>query len=199
MINGPADPAARIADLIDRLGRYLRGHEHGGGLNPAQWEALRYLARANRYSRNPSALTAFLGSTKGTVSQTLIALESKGLIERALEPGDRRQLRLSVTAAGTRLLADDPLGMFSAAAAAISGAAQRQTAEALEDLLRTLQLRHGRKTFGVCRGCRFLQRDSAAAEPGGPHRCGLTGEPLSWADTTQICAEEQPAAVARVT
>src|SRR3546814_1620435 len=91
----PASNATiRIADLLDRLGRYLRSREHAGDLNPVQWEALRYLAQANRYSVNPSALTEFLGSTKGTVSQTLIVLESKGLISRDADPGDRRQLRL---------------------------------------------------------------------------------------------------------
>ena len=76
----PSVPALRAASLIDRLGRLMRSGEHAGDLNPAQWEALRYLARANRFSRTPAALAQYLGSTRGTVSQTLIALEDHGRI-----------------------------------------------------------------------------------------------------------------------
>lgn len=184
----------RIADLLDRLGRYLRSREHAGDLNPAQWESLRYLAQANRYSLNPSALTEFLGSTRGTVSQTLIALESKGLISREADPADRRQLRLGLTKAGRAQLARDPLQELVTAAGALDVTAQRRTADALTELLATLQRRHGRRTFGICAECRFLLRDDAAGQEGGPHRCGLTREPLSADDTGQICAEQEPRA-----
>ena len=69
-----------IAWPLERLTRLMRAGEHEGGLNPAQWEALRYLSRANRFSNSPIALTRFLGSTKGTISQTIKALERKGFI-----------------------------------------------------------------------------------------------------------------------
>ena len=60
---------------LERLARLMRAREHEDGLNPAQWEALRFLSRANRFSNAPGALTRYLGATKGTVSQTLMALE----------------------------------------------------------------------------------------------------------------------------
>jgi len=194
MTASASNPAARLADLLDRLGRYLRGREHSSGLNPAQWEALRYLVKANRYSRNPSALTDFLGSTKGTVSQTLIALETKGLVTRDVDPADRRQVRLGLTGRGRVQLAEDPLLELVAAASALDAATQRKAADALAELLRGLQRRHGRKTFDVCRSCRFLLRNDAPGARGGPHRCGLTREPLSDADTDQICVEQEPQA-----
>ena len=62
---------ARIAALVDRLGRMAHGMQYASGLNPAQWEALRFIARANRYSRSPGAIARYLGTTRGTVSQTL--------------------------------------------------------------------------------------------------------------------------------
>ena len=73
-----ADDAREAAFLIDRLERLTRGRESGGGLNPAQWEALRFLSHANRFSRTPAALADYLGSTRGTISQTLIALQLNG-------------------------------------------------------------------------------------------------------------------------
>ena len=39
--------------LLERLARVLQNEAHTGGLKPTQWEALRYLARANRFSRTP--------------------------------------------------------------------------------------------------------------------------------------------------
>ena len=44
--------------LINRLERIARAGAGAGALNPAQWEALRYLGRANRFSRTPAALAA---------------------------------------------------------------------------------------------------------------------------------------------
>ena len=42
-----------------------------------------FIARANRFSRTPAALADYAGSTRGTISQTLIALEQKGLVRQA--------------------------------------------------------------------------------------------------------------------
>ncbi|CAH2394963.1 hypothetical protein [Mesorhizobium ventifaucium] len=62
----PVSPEAlEAAHLIDRLERLARSGEQSGRLNPAQWDALRYLARANRFSRTPAALANYLASTRG--------------------------------------------------------------------------------------------------------------------------------------
>ena len=86
------DPGPDIAHSLERLGRIMRAAEHDGELNPAQWEGLRYLGRANRFSNSPGALTRYLGATKGTVSQTLKALERKGFIAKATRPGVKRSI-----------------------------------------------------------------------------------------------------------
>jgi DNA-binding MarR family transcriptional regulator len=86
----------------------IRADEHTGDLNPAQWGALRYLSRCNRFSNAPAALTRYLGATKGTVSQTLIALERKGLIEKSVRPGEARSVILSLTEEGEKRLLADP-------------------------------------------------------------------------------------------
>lgn len=92
------EPAAlQAAQLIDRLERLARGADTGGAVNPAQWTALRYLARANRFSRTPAALAEFMQSTRGTVSQTLIALEHKSLLTRTQNERDRRSIDLALT------------------------------------------------------------------------------------------------------
>jgi DNA-binding MarR family transcriptional regulator len=186
--------SAEITDLLERLTQFQRSCQQGDGLNPAQWTALRYLAKANRYSRNATALTAFLGSTKGTISQTLNALERKRLIARRPDPRDGRAFTIELTAAGQDQLGRDPLSDMTAAVAELFPVAQQGLRDHLTDLLTGLQKRNGRQAFGICHTCRFFRRNAAVGETGGPHRCGLTQEPLADTDIGLICAEHQHAA-----
>jgi DNA-binding MarR family transcriptional regulator len=105
---------AAIAFVLERLARLMRSEEHAEGLNPAQWEGLRYLGRANRFSNSPGALTRYLGATKGTVSQTLMALERKGFIAKSSRPGEKRSITLRLTTRGESALARDPWNRLAA-------------------------------------------------------------------------------------
>jgi DNA-binding MarR family transcriptional regulator len=183
------DRAATAADAIERLSRLLRGLEHETDLAPAQWQALRYLARANRYSRTPGALAQYLAATKGTVSQTVRALERKKLIRRRSDSVDRRVVRLELTASGQTRLTGDPLRILTDAARDIDATLTRE----LVEVLRRLQLGNDHRAFGQCATCRFFRRDDAVGERGGPHRCGLTREPLNAADSVRICVEHEAA------
>jgi DNA-binding MarR family transcriptional regulator len=182
-------PASRLPDLLERIGRLLRGARHRTDpLNPAQWEALRFLGQANRYSRTPTALTRYLGSTKGTVSQTLIALERKGLVRRSDDPRDRRGVRLGLTSRGRANLQRDPL--LDLLAGIDSGLLSRLEAD-LGDLLIHLQRGNRHRPFGLCGTCRFFEREVGEGAGGTPHRCGLTREPLTTLEADQICAEHE--------
>lgn len=177
--------------LLERLGRLLQNDAHREGLKPTQWEALRYLARANRFSRSPGAVTAYLGVTKGTVSQTLAALERKGLIEKTSLPSDRRNVAIKVTRRGRALLKKDPLGELETAARGVSNKRLAQMGGDLQALLsEALRVRDGRP-FGACKTCRYFERN---AKEGNPHRCGLLEEPLSAADGELVCVEQEPRA-----
>lgn len=187
------ESSQRLADLIERLGRLLRSRENAGALNPAQWEALRYLSRANRFSRTPGALSRYLVATKGTVSQTVLALERKGLLRRGGDPADARVARLELTSAGQRVLQRDPLAEFEAAARRLPAGRTRAATEGLEALLRGLLAEREHQTFGQCSTCRFFQRDALKGRRGGPHHCGLLDEPLSDADSEAICVEHEAA------
>ena len=43
---------------FERLGRLVQSEAHAAGLQPVQWEALRFLERANRFSRTAAAVTS---------------------------------------------------------------------------------------------------------------------------------------------
>lgn len=186
----PREDAALAAELIERLGRLLRAERHAQGLNPVQWEALRYLARCNRFSNTPGALAAYLPATKGTVSQTLIALEQKGLIERLDDPLSARVTRLAITAAGRKLSAKDPIGELTGAIESIPSAKASELADTLLAVLSVWQAARGGKPFGICRTCVHFQKNA----PGSAHWCKLMQHKLSEADSLLICAEHKTAA-----
>jgi len=180
----------RIAALLERLGRLAFTESYSQGLNPVQWEVLRYLARANRFSNTAMALTAYLGLTKGTVSQSVKALEGKGLLRKRADSRDRRNVRLFLTAAGRRLLFRDPLRGIEEASATMPERVRRRLAADLNSLLGHSLAVRGRQPFGLCRECRYFARNHP---DGGPHRCLLLEEPLSNPDSGLICLEQTAA------
>lgn len=180
-----------ILILLERIGRILQNDGHSEGLKPTQWEALRFFERANRFSRSPSALTAYLGMTKGTVSQTVSALEKKGLVEKATGDADRRHVQIEMTAKGDKLLKRDPLEAMAASLSRLPASQRQELKKDLGDFLRTALRQRDGRPFGVCKTCRYFQKN---ARGGGPHKCGLLDEPLSAADSEMICVEHDAAA-----
>ncbi|WP_292898060.1 MULTISPECIES: MarR family winged helix-turn-helix transcriptional regulator [unclassified Nitratireductor] len=176
--------------MIGRLARIVTHDGHAAGLKPAQWEALRYLARANRFSRTPGALTAYLGATKGTVSQTLMALERAGLIRKSADPADRRSVRLELTEAALSLLPRDETLRFEAAMETMNEEERRALRIGLSALLSARIAADGGRPFGLCRECRHFREGERGP---GKHLCGLLKEPLSDEDATHICVEHEAA------
>lgn len=181
---------AELHDHLERLCNLLRSHARaagaGLGLQPVQLDALHYLAQCNRYSDTPQAVTEYLGLTKGTVSQTLKVLETKGLLEKVSDTHDRRVVHLRVTPGGLDLLDQvTPSPLLRRIDMGRPDAGLDATVEGLRRLLRAIQRANGLRTFGVCESCRFNQKAVEGT------RCGLTGEPLSAADLRRICREHE--------
>ncbi len=177
-------PAASLAKL-ERLARLLRQAGHARGLNPVQWEALRYLARCNALSHSPGAMARYLGSTKGTVSQTVKALAAKGLLRKDVSGQDSRGVDLFLTEAGRDLLADDQVLTIQADIAALSDKTHRRFGRALDILLEQERLRHGEPSFGHCLTCKFYRE----ASTGLAAHCMKVNASVSAAEAELICVE----------
>lgn len=177
---------------LERLARVMRAREHDGDLNPAQWEALRYLSRANRFSNSPGALTRYMGATKGTISQTVIALERKGLITKSARGGEKRSLSLVLTPAGEAMLSKDPWREVAAAADDLGGKTRRRLYRGLRELLATEIQRAGLATFGNCPSCRFFREKGRDRDVAGPHLCMFYEQPVTQDHATRICAVHEP-------
>jgi DNA-binding MarR family transcriptional regulator len=181
-----------LLDLIDRLARLARTGRQQSDVVPAQREALSYLARANRFSRTPSALAIYLGVTKGTVSQTVIALERRGYLTKTANPADARSVRLDLTGRGRDALFEVPVEPLARAMQSLPAARRTEIDSALVTLLSSMIAETGGRPFGLCKLCRHFEGDGRHPA-GGPHRCRLLDEPLSIADSELICAEQQAA------
>ncbi len=175
-----------VLNLLERLARVINNDASMSELKPAQWEALRFFSQANRFSSNPSALTAYMGVTKGTVSQTINALERKSLLKKKKGKGDGRAVNIVLTKRGNDKLSEDPLQKLVLNLSDISSEKLGVLSSILEELLtKAIEQRAG-IPFGICKTCLYFERDSAQ---GAPHLCALLEVPLSDEDSSLICRE----------
>ena len=97
--------ARETAELLLLLGRFVQAEAYHGNLSPAHWMALRFFARANSFSRTPSAFAEFQATTRGTATQTIKALEAGEYLVRQQSEADGRSVSLRLTSKGKKALA----------------------------------------------------------------------------------------------
>lgn len=179
-----SDQNLHLRALLERLARVASAEAWDAGLNPAQGAALAYLARANRFSRAPSQVADYLGATRGTVSQTLKALQRKRLIREEKDSADGRRIAYHLTEAGRAALDLQrlPDGVLDGLAPADAAALERGAAALLQGLLAA----RGGRSFGLCRTCEHHRAWAPAP------RCALLKIDLTPAEAGQICHEHAP-------
>ncbi len=101
--------SSQILDAMEALGRSVHSAGFSLGLNPAQWSALRFIARPGTCPGTVAGFARHHRATTGTASQTIDALVRKQLVARVENPQDRRSALLTLTEAGRAILAQDPL------------------------------------------------------------------------------------------
>jgi DNA-binding MarR family transcriptional regulator len=189
-------PLAREAvELLVQAARawYFEGDQHG--LRDREWMALRFLGRANRFSRTPSALAGFIGATRATASQIVKTLESKSLLVRKPSHEDKRSVVLHVTAQGEKSLSQhDPINHVVNAVTALGTEECIRLRDSLREILNQIDATHQRLDASICRDCMFLAERSPAAGPGtakgratAEFMCRLYRAPISIAETELLC------------
>ncbi len=174
--------AASSLRQLSRLASLWRANDHVSELNPVQWDALRFLAQANRFSNSPGALSKYLGATKGTISQTLTTLEKKGLIAKSARDSDQRSVGLSLTDQGKTLLSRDQRSPSLNVLQSQKPKVQRRFAQVLEALLSEEAKRQHAPSFGTCGSCRYFRE--------APH-CMKFEVSLDAGEQEQLCVEHQ--------
>ena len=176
-----------IAELILHLGRIASGDGLVAGLTPVQWTGLRYFARANRFSRTPSAFAAFHGTTRGTASQTVKGLVAEGYLKQTRSETDGRSVRLDLTKKARALLKDDPIEALVRAADALPSGVRGSFSAVLQRLLGSVALQTGKPLFGTCATCMHFEGEGCCREGVNAYECGFVKEALTADELEQLC------------
>ena len=185
MTKGADQSRAETQERLERLARLIRSAGHAHGLIPAQWDVLRYLSRANGFSNSPVATAQYLGATKGTISQTIMALVKKGLVESEARSGDQRSVALHLSPKGRETLAHDPLAALARDIEDLGGKTQRRFAKAVRELLLAETARQQHASFGTCGSCRYLLHSR-------PPACTSFGAALDESKLHLLCHRFKP-------
>ena len=175
--------AEETADLLLQLGRTAYADCAGSGLTQAQWIAIRYFSRANRFSRTISGFAQFHATTRGTASQTVKMLVDKGYLVRTRSARDARSVRFDLTPEARRKLREDPLQAVVRVAGRLSGQDRERMTRHLRDMLAELEQGCGQDATGMCRLCGHL--DTGSGRDGA--QCRLMQEPLKKNEFEELC------------
>lgn len=173
------------AELLVHIGRRALAGGRVHGLTPVQWSALRFFARANRFSRTPSAFASFQATTRGTASQTIGSLERAGYLHRQPDAADGRSSQFLPTEAGRCLLEYDPLSAMIDALERLPEDQQGTLQAALAPIVDAMACSDAGPEFGTCHQCCHLAQGQARG--GCPYFCQREQAALDEPELDGLC------------
>jgi DNA-binding MarR family transcriptional regulator len=129
---------ARIAQLSAALRPAVEQVLARHGLNQGEFDVLAALRRAGPpYTLIPSHLSEALMMSRAGMTGRLDRLEDAGLVERSLDPGDRRSFRVALSAKGRQII-DDAVTEHAANVGRLVSSLTQEERTALDRALRAL-------------------------------------------------------------
>jgi len=188
----------RIAQGLSRIGVALRHEawEHGveRALTPTQGQILATLAGAPRGRLPAGEIARRLAITAPTVSESIAALERKGLVTRRRADHDARSVECMLTPRGRRegrRAAEWP-DFLAEAAAELSDYERAVFLRGVVKMIRSLQVRGRIPVQRMCVTCTHFRPN---AHPGRdqPHHCAFVDAPLGDASLRIDCPDHDAA------
>ncbi len=160
-------------------------------LTPTQRRILEFLGSRHE-NLTLSAVARELGVTPATASDSVAALEAKGLIRKRRSLVDGRALALMLTTEGRRSVTElaalpDPL---QAAFGALSGSEQEMFYRTAMKMLHDLQESGALPPSRMCVRCKYFE-PFRHAQSATPHHCRLVGAPLADRHLRIDCPEHE--------
>jgi DNA-binding MarR family transcriptional regulator len=160
-------------------------------LTPTQRRILELLGSRHE-NLTLSAVARELGVTPATASDSVAALEAKGLVRKRRSLLDGRALALMLTTQGRHSVTElaalpDPL---QAAFGSLSGSEQETLYRSAMKMLHDLQESGALPVSRMCVRCRYFEPFLHAHSPT-PHHCGLVGAPLADRHLRIDCPEHE--------
>ncbi|HET6378480.1 MAG TPA: MarR family winged helix-turn-helix transcriptional regulator [Methylocella sp.] len=184
----------RLLDGLERIATVLREDSRRGaapfGLNVAQDSILRLL-RTRPSGLRIRALAGQLGVRQPTITDSVNALERKGLVARHADPSDSRA---TIVKAAPHAL-PERARVRSAVAAALEDLSSAECAGLLRTLIkliRGLQLRNAIPPQRMCVTCKYF-RPNVYPDGDAPHYCALVNAPFGDRALRLDCPEHEEA------
>lgn len=161
----------------------------GRGLTPTQGQVLALL-RANPEGLRLGALAEQLGVTAATTSDSVTALQRKGLVTKESMAGDGRGVIVLLTPTGTREAAAAAAwpDFLLEAVGELSTVEQATFLRALVSMIRTLQEKGRIPVARMCVSCRFF-RPYQHDNPARPHHCAFVDAPFGDGELRLDCPD----------
>lgn len=191
----------RLQDGLQRIAAVLRADEwgvtEGLGLNPTQLHLLTYLAGRGAGGMRVKAIAAHLGVSQPTATDSIAALERKGLIEKRPDPADARAVAVRATAAGRNLvrLAGRAVTLTGQALEGLAEADQAALLVLIVKVIRALQQAGAVPVQRSCVGCAHF-RPHVHRDGRRPHHCAFVDAAFGDRDLRLDCHDHALAEVA---
>jgi DNA-binding MarR family transcriptional regulator len=192
-------PAHETVELLIKATSACDFYGDRQGLRDREWMALRFLRRANSFSRTPSALATYLSVTRVSASQIVKILESKSYVVRRPSRKDKRSVSLCVTTLGERLLNEhDPLNSLTTAIARLAPEDCIRFRESLKSILSQIDMRHHHAYAGSCEDCMFFDEREVSICSGRTRtstqlECRFHRTPIDPAEVKLLCTRFESA------
>ncbi len=187
----------RIREGLSRVSSVLRSDEWSrakqAGLNPTQYAILEHLdGRPEGLSVQEVAF--HLGVSQPTATDSIAAIERKGLVARRQSPEDRRVVRVLLTRSGSDVLreGDRIAGTVQQAASSLRDDEQESLLLTLVSMIRRLQETDAIPIQRMCVSCRYFD-PFAHADAARPHHCNFVNAAFGQSDLRIECREHETA------
>lgn len=139
----PMGVVGRISRASRVVDRELRDSFAAHGVEPWEFDVLATLRRAAPDGHlTAGQLVESAMVTSGAITNRIDRLVARGLVSRATDPGNRRQVLIGLTAAGRALVDELVVGHLATEQRLLSGLSDREQQQ-LARLLRKFLLHHG--------------------------------------------------------
>lgn len=188
----------RLRDGLERLASVLKADQWSAanavGLNPTQAHVLSFLAGRGEAGLRVKAIAEHLGVTQPTATDSIAALERKGLVAKGLDASDARAVAVRVTQAGRDAVKAIGLSTMATdtALASLSAAEQADLLLLVVKLIRSLQIAGALPEQRACVTCRHFRPN---AHPGAdaPHHCAFVNAAFGTRHLRLDCGEHETA------
>ncbi|MEA3535923.1 MarR family winged helix-turn-helix transcriptional regulator [Rhizobium sp. CC-YZS058] len=175
--------------MIARLDEWNRAK--ASGVNPTQL-AILTLLEGRGSGMGVKDVAAHLGVSQPTATDSILALEKKGLVVKRADAADKRAVSVALTEDGLAALAHEGGDLGEQAVGSLEDREQEELLLALVKMIRHLQEQNAIPVQRMCVTCRYFG-PFAHPDEDRPHHCHLVNAAFGQRDLRVDCREHEQA------